>query len=186
MTKGGGGFASAINVERLGRETLTFNIHAMPTELAALAKQLDVLEISSLSASGSLQRQSKTGQIRVLGEFQASVMQACVVTLDPVVQDVDEEFEVFFTFDKEDLETEEPDHTVGMDEMDLPELIVDNQIDIAVVLGEQIALALDPYPRSKGLPDDDLSETGMKSETNDNAEEVHRPFANLRDLMNKK
>ena len=185
MEKAEAGFASAFNVERLGREAISFNIEATTAECQYLAAQLDILGVSEMTAKGRLQRQPKSGLISVTGRIQTSVTQACVVTLEPVPQKVDTEFTVLFTFDKDDLEMEETDRVVGMDEQDLPDLIVDNRIDVAAVLSEQISLALESYPRSDGVAVDP-SEPTIEAGTNGDVQEVYQPFANLRDLMNKK
>ncbi|PHQ70320.1 MAG: hypothetical protein COB93_05755 [Sneathiella sp.] len=129
MEKAEAGFASAFNVERLGREAISFNIEATTAECQYLAAQLDILGVSEMTAKGRLQRQPKSGLISVTGRIQTSVTQACVVTLEPVPQKVDTEFTVLFTFDKDDLEMEETDRVVGMDEQDLKILTLQSTVN---------------------------------------------------------
>ena len=185
MKDTGGGFARWMNVERIGREPMTFDIRATVEDCAALAKSLDILDLSDVSASGSLVRQSTDGQVKLNGRIAARAIQACVATLDPVDQSIDEEYTVFYTFDPEDLVVDEFDKVVGIEEPDLPELIVNNRIDLVAMITEQIALALDPYPRSAGLPkpaeNDEMDLDQVKKE-----QRTHQPFANLKDLMSKK
>jgi uncharacterized metal-binding protein YceD (DUF177 family) len=184
MTDTGGGTARLINVERLGREPMSFDIQASETECTAMAKSLDILGLEDVKASGSLVRQSSNGQIVLTGRLQAEAVQACVVTLDPVEQSIDEEFTVFYTFDPKDLEVEDLDRVVGLEDPDPPELIVGGRIDLLAMLSEQIALALEPYPRRSDLPEtaeEDLDLDQVKKEQG-----THQPFANLKDLMNKK
>ncbi|MFC4270890.1 hypothetical protein GQF03_04090 [Sneathiella chungangensis] len=184
MKETGGGFARWMNVERIGREPHSFDIQATEEECAALATSLGILGLERLQASGSLVRQSSNGQIALSGRVTATAVQACVVTLEPVPETIDEEFTVFYTFDPKDLVVEDLDKVVGMDEPDLPELIVGGRINLADMIAEQIVLALDPYPRSENAPED-LSD----AEALDRAKKeqgVYQPFANLKDLMSKK
>ena len=185
MTKAGGGFARLMNVERLGREPMSFDIRATEEECDALAAALDILGVSDVIASGSLMREGANGLVAVSGRISAMAVQACVVTLDPVEQAIDEEFTVFYTFDPQDITVEETEKVVGLDEPDPPTLITGGRIDLAEVIQEQIALALDPYPRRDDLPEAPV-EAELDLEQAKKEQGVHQPFANLRDLMSKK
>ncbi|HCY54753.1 MAG TPA: hypothetical protein DF715_04275 [Oceanicaulis sp.] len=184
MQETGGDFARWINVERLGREPMTFDVVATESENAALAKSLDIEGVSDVHARGSLSRRGASGQIELTGRLTATATQACVVTLEPVSQAIDVEFTVFYTFDPGDLVIEEAEKVVGMEEPDLPELIVGSRLNLADMITEQIALALDPYPRSADAPE--LMDNEETLERAKQEQGVHRPFANLKDLMNKK
>ncbi len=164
---------------------MTFDIRATEEECDALAAALDILGLSDVTASGSLVREGVNGQVAVSGRVMATAVQACVVTLDPVSQTIDEEFTVFYTFDPRDIVVEETEKVVGLDEPDPPQLITGGRIDLAEVIQEQIALALEPYPRRDDLPED-AAEQEMDLEQVKKEQGVHQPFANLRDLMSKK
>ena len=185
MKEAGDGFTRSVNVERVGREPIAVDIQATEEECRVLAERLDILGVSDVRLIGNLARQAASGQIALTAKLAATAVQACIVTLEPVSQVIDEEFTVFYTFDKNDLVIEDIDKVVGMEEEDLPELIVDNRIDLADMILEQIALALDPYPRRSDLPVADLP-GGAEAETDSKSQEVYRPFANLKDLMSKK
>ncbi len=186
MKDTGGGTARLINVERLGRESVNFDIKATAAECEAVAESLGILGVEDVQARGSLVRKSANGQIALSGRLRAEAVQACVVSLEPVKQAIDEEFTVFYTFDPEDLEVEDLDKVVGLEEPDLPELIVGGRIDLLAMITEQIALALEPYPRRADLPelaeaDEEIDMDQVKKEQG-----THQPFANLKDLMSKK
>lgn len=174
-----------MNVERIGREPMSFDIRATEEECDALAAALDILGLSDVTASGSLVREGANGQVAVSGRITATAVQACVVTLDPVSQTIDEEFTVFYTFDPRDVVIEETEKVVGLDEPDPPTLITGGRIDLAEVIQEQIALALEPYPRRDDLPEDAAAQE-LDLEQVKKEQGVHQPFANLRDLMSKK
>lgn len=185
MKDAGGGIARLINVERLGREPMNFDIKATAEECEALAKSLDILGLSDVEAKGSLIRRSTNGQITASGRVRAEAVQACVVSLQPVAQAIDEEFTVFYTFDPEDLVVEDLEKVVGLDEPDPPELIVGGRIDLLAMISEQIALALDPYPRREDLPEAEMEEE-LDLDQVKKEKGTHQPFANLKDLMSKK
>ncbi|MEH6528123.1 MAG: DUF177 domain-containing protein [Sneathiella sp.] len=174
-----------INVEGLGRDPININIQATEEECKSLADGLGIIGLFGVVMSGVLRRQKKTDKIEVSAVLKAQAVQACVVTLEPVPQAIEVEFTVYYTFAKEDVVSDEVDYVVGMNEEDLPELIVNGQIDAIDIVAEQIALALDSYPRKEN--DTPVKNTKDAGETETEAvQEVHRPFANLRDLMNKK
>ena len=186
MNKAGSGFTQVINVERLGREAIRFKVSASEADLQALAQQLNILAVEDLEAAGSLQRQPKSGLIDLVATVRAIVVQACVVTLEPVPQEIEERIEVAYTFDAGDLAVEEAEYLIGSDELDAPELIVNNEIDVAAMISEHVALALDPYPRSEAGRAEQRETGDLEQELDEEAQEVYKPFANLRDLMNKK
>ena len=172
-----------INVEGLGRDPIKINIQATKEECDALANDLEILGVSDVTLSGVLRRQQKSDRIELLTTLKAQAVQACVVSLDPVSQAIDVEFTVYYTFAKEDVTSDEIDYVVGMDEEDLPELIIDGRINAMDIIAEQIALALDPYPRKEDVA---VESVATITEDTEKLQEVHKPFANLKDLMNKK
>lgn len=127
-----------------GRERL---LEATPEECAALAARFDILGVDWLRAELQL-RQEGGGAIRVRGTLRAQVRQACVVTLEPVVQTVEDPVDLRFlprgaTF------SEDPE---GPDEIECE----DDVMPLGEAMAEQLSLALDPYPRAPGaaLPEE--------------------------------
>ncbi len=188
MQDAGEEFTRWINVERLGRDPIVFDISASEEECANLAQRLSIVEMLGLVVSGSLSRKSDKSLIELTGSVKADVVQSCVVSLEPVAQKIEEKFAVCYTFDKEDINVEDVDYVASLEEDDLPEFISDGRIDVVQAIVEQIALAMDPYPRA-----DDAENTknagvlrDAEKEVETSEPEVHKPFANLKDLMNKK
>ena len=128
------------------------SLEATPAECAALAARFDILTLDSLAAELQLTVEEE-GTVRVEGRITASLAQACIVTLEPVAQQVDHE--VAFRLLPPGREPQDgPD---DLDEIDCP----DGVADLGEAVAEQLALALDPYPRAPDaeLPDEatDLS-----------------------------
>ncbi len=82
------------------------------------------------------------GLIRLSAELDAEVMQACVVTLEPVASRVEEEFSLLYGG------VEETREVVLDAEAEIVEPLEDGVIDIGEAVAQQLSLALDPFPRA--------------------------------------
>ncbi len=111
-------------------------------------------------------------RFKVSGSIRATFEQICVVTLDPVVQDLEIDLDVeFWPSAQLGSLSEEYDEP----ERDDPEPIVDGELEIGRVIYEAIAANIDPYPRS---PDAELERSSSIGED----ETPDHPFAVLADL----
>jgi uncharacterized metal-binding protein YceD (DUF177 family) len=123
-------------------------IEAGPSERAAMA-ELGGLR-SVLSASASLDLTPVAGnRVRVVGRIRARVGQTCVVTLEPVDNDVDEAIDLIFAPPSQipemsDLVDESGETT---EIPDPPEPIEHGLIDLGRLATDALFLGLDPYPR---------------------------------------
>jgi len=126
-----------------GREE---ELAATPAECAALAQRFGILGIDALTARLRLSLEAD-GAVRAEGRFAAAVTQACVVTLEPVPQRLDEPFACRFL--PAGVAADE-----GPEEIDGIET-AGGLADLGEAVAEALALALDPYPRAAGaeLPD---------------------------------
>ncbi len=117
---------------------------AAPDELASVARALDLLACSSLAATYSIVP-TANGRYHLYGRLRAGVVQACVVTLDPVDGSIEESFDV--TFWPEEEMPEPSSGALDLDEEPDPEPIVAGQIAVGRVVFECLAAAIDPFPR---------------------------------------
>ena len=114
---------------------------------AALARHAGVLGVSDLSARLHFAPESSEG-VHVTGRVTATVRQTCGVTLEPFDAALSEEIDVHFAppgshvaaaqVDEEDEGTDPPDD------------LIDGIIDAGALVGEFLALGVDPYPRKPG------------------------------------
>lgn len=121
-----------------------FAIEAKPTECAAIARRLGLLELRSLKAEGAL-RPAAGGRWTLDGSLVAEVVQACVVTLEPVPARVEDAFD--FAFAPMD---EDDDDEVDLSDADVEPLPADGILDLGEIVTQQLSLALDPFPRAPG------------------------------------
>src|ERR1700731_3409443 len=104
-----------------------------------------------LSANASLDVTPKGGgRFHVAGHVRARIGQTCVVTLDPIENDIDEEVDLIFAPpeqipDLADLVDEVADSDTEIP--DPPEPIVNGVIDLGRLATDAVFLAIDPYPR---------------------------------------
>jgi uncharacterized metal-binding protein YceD (DUF177 family) len=113
----------------------------------------------------------------VEGELNAKVIQQCVVTLEPVENDINCVLSCKYTEMQKVMDAESVDFDVMTE--DPPEVIVDGQIDVGIVLTEYFGVELDPFPRSLGAIYD---KTLDKVITNKSASVRSNPFDVLRKL----
>lgn len=154
-----------VRVEHVG-EGLDFRVEANAEECAAVAARLGLVSVGKLVCIFDLQR-ARAGVVAATGTLSAEVVQNCVVSLEPFATVVGEDFEVNFVpagTESDELDLE------AVDEVPYAEGV----IDLGEAATEQLALALDPFPRKPGaeLPDDA-------------AGEAEGPFSELRGLKKK-
>jgi len=188
MQETGAEYGRFMKVEKLGRDPMHFTLEPDEDQRADLAKRLEIVAVPFLKASGELVRQEKGNRIELSAKFEAEAVQACGLTLAPVPQKIEQSFTMCYTFNKADATLDDAEYVVSLEEADLPELIEDGQIDVVQAVMEQLALALDPYPRAEDADKSDSAKYVQQSEVVSEAEELetHRPFANLKELMERK
>lgn len=172
-------FSRPILVDTIPNAGMRLDIEASPEECAALAERFAILGLGGLRASLRLKAMAGGTLFRVDGQLSARVTQACVVSLEPVEQDVDEHFTMTFgagaTSGMMDVELD-----LDPEDDDPPDPVIDGAIDVGEAVAEHLALGLDPFPRKPGARVAQLPEP---------AEEVEAkvsPFASLAVIKQKK
>ena len=151
-------FHRPFDTRRLGEAPVMEAIVASPVERAVIAAFLGILGLDRLEAGLRLERWSAQG-VEIEGRLRAAPIQACVVTLEPVHQSIDEAFRLTFLPKQaraaEPRSIAEAEIIVAYDEDDPPDELEGPVLDLGPLVVEQLALALDPYPRSEGATLDD-------------------------------
>ncbi|QQO37387.1 DUF177 domain-containing protein [Bradyrhizobium diazoefficiens] len=130
-------------------------LEASAAERHAMADLAGVREILSAQASFDVVPKSG-GRVQVTGHVRARVGQTCVVTLDPMESEIDEEVDLIFAPEAEvrrlaDLIEEGQDDEEPPEVADPPEAIVNGIIDLGRIATDALFLAIDPYPRKPGV-----------------------------------
>lgn len=126
-------------------------IEATADERKALAERFDLVAVERLVGRARLERDRRGQVIRLAGQFEADVVQPCVVSLEDVPAAVAETFECRFVrgaVDPDDLSWESD-----------VEPLEGAELDVGEIFAQQLCVSLDPYPRAadaEGLVSDRL------------------------------
>ncbi|MBR0959593.1 YceD family protein [Bradyrhizobium japonicum] len=128
-------------------------LEASAAERQAMAEVAGVREILSAHASFDVVPKSG-GRVQVMGLVRGRIGQTCVVTLDPIESEIEEEVDLMFAPEAEarrlaDL-IEEGQDGEAPEVADPPEPIAGGIIDLGRLATDALFLAIDPYPRKEG------------------------------------
>ncbi len=166
---------TALRVSALSAAAPTpFALRPDKSKLEEIVAQLDLSGLRKLSFEGHLQPQSKRDWL-LTARLGATVVQPCVVTLDPVTTRIDQNVQRLFLSDYN--EPDEAESEMPQDDTSEP---LGQWIDPFAVMVEALALALPEYPRATdaALEERQFTEPGKAPMTDEDA----RPFAGLASL----
>jgi uncharacterized metal-binding protein YceD (DUF177 family) len=167
-------FARVIEFRQI-REPDGFDFEISPDEreARAIAALLDVPSVRKMRLRGRI-AQVAGGGWRLEAELGATVVQTCVVTLDPVTTRIEQPVRRIWM----PAEAATREIVVAPDEEDEVERL-DDRVDLGLVAIEALALALPAYPRKPGAT------LGPAAEAELEAEAERKPFAGLAALRAK-
>jgi uncharacterized metal-binding protein YceD (DUF177 family) len=151
------------------------DIEAAEAAREAMAEVAGLREILSARASLDVTPE-RGGRVHVTGHVRARIGQTCVVTLDPIENEIDEPIDLIFAPpeqipDLSDLVDEAAESETEIP--DPPEPIINGVIDLGRLATDALFLAVDPYPRRPDAVFDPPVET---------ADPIDHPFAALKAL----
>jgi uncharacterized metal-binding protein YceD (DUF177 family) len=132
-------------VADLPPEGAAFELEPDEATRVVLARHVGVLALPALRARLTVVPSGK-GSALVEGEIAASVRQTCVVSLEAFEAPLREPVAMRFAPAAEPP----PGLVVELGEEDPPDPLVGGAVDLAAVVTEFLALAIDPYPRKPG------------------------------------
>lgn len=154
------------------RKKTPFDLRPNAAETDALRATLDLSDLRKLRLTGALKPLGKRDW-QLNATLGATVIQPCVVTLDPVTTRIDTEVARQFIKDVGEIDAPETEMT----DDDTTEAL-GTHIDLWQVLTEALSLAMPIYPRSETASDAveiRVTEPGKTPMTDDEA----KPFAGL-------
>lgn len=140
-----------VAVEDIAETGRHFALIADAEARAGVARLAGLRDLPRLQADFDVARQG-AGGLRVSGRVSATVGQNCVVTLEPLASEIDEEIDLLF------MPRPAPD-AHGNDGTDdgggdvkgnEPEPLIDGVVDLGALATEFLILGIDPYPRKPG------------------------------------
>jgi uncharacterized metal-binding protein YceD (DUF177 family) len=151
-------FSSSYDLNKVPEKGRELVLKPTAAERSQIAAWLGIEALESLQAVVKLSR-TGSGHYLYRGHFDADVVQACVVTLEPVPAHLAEDFERDFEIAPVVRHSGRRGHKpaavpaapiIDLDE-DVPEMLEGPVIDLAAPLLEELSLSLDPYPRKAGI-----------------------------------
>jgi len=173
-----------VDLDRIGGGGTALEIVASEGERAALAGRFGFLGLPAFSARVTVDRRPGR-QIVVEGRLRGKIVQACILSLDPVTQELDETFRIIFKQDLAEERDPESGEAVLSAQADAPEPLPGNLLDIGEIVAEQLALAADPYPRRPGVKLEDVLPKPRQAGRPGRNEQRRHPFAGLAALRDK-
>jgi uncharacterized metal-binding protein YceD (DUF177 family) len=167
-----------VELRRQRREAIPFSLLPDAAARQSAAESLGIEAVRKLRFEGVLEPVGRADW-HLRATLGATVVQACVVTLDPVTTRIDTDVSRHYVADYAEPEGEE----VEMPEDDTLEPLPD-RLDLSNVMLEALALALPDYPRAEGaeLGEANFAQPGVTPMTDDEAKPL-AGLAALRDRM---
>ncbi|AGK57570.1 hypothetical protein HYPDE_29473 [Hyphomicrobium denitrificans 1NES1] len=147
---------------------------ASESERIAIAEDLRLLKLDRLAARYRI-KPLADGGYRLSGRVMSAVEQACVVTLDPVADEIDAPFDVEFRQQVDRADNDEEASVLAGSDVDSLERGV---IPVGRIVRETLSASLDPYPRRPGAEFTWQDPRGIEPKETS-------PFAVLSQLKNK-
>jgi hypothetical protein len=129
-----------------------FGLTADQDVRAAVARIAGLRELPRLEASFDVT--TRGAALHVVGRISATVGQNCVVTLEPLASEIEEDIDLLFVPQRpadsttDDAEPAEPTKTSRPERAwNEPEPLIDGTVDLGALATEFLILGLDPYPR---------------------------------------
>jgi hypothetical protein len=141
-----------VSVAQIPEIGLSRDLVADRATRAALARIAGVREILSACANFDVKPESG-GKVHVTGKLNARIGQTCVVTLDPIENEIEETVDLIFApSDRvvEQVDREGQEGEGGIEAEHQLEPIENGVIDLGRLATDILYLAIDPYPRKPG------------------------------------
>jgi uncharacterized metal-binding protein YceD (DUF177 family) len=124
-----------VSVEEIAEAGLHMEVEAPADARRSIAKVAALRDLPRLAASFDLTKEGT--RVQLTGQVHARVGQTCVVTLEPIENDIEETVHLIFA----------PPGIVSGKGKEPPEPLAGSTIDLGAVIVETLILGIDPYPR---------------------------------------
>lgn len=149
-------FGVNISVIGSGSRGDEYEFKANDDQQAALARRFGCVDLTKFEVRASIRPLRNEGHFRVRGVVTARVVQNCVVSLELVTIELEQELDLL-------LLPEEPGKTLDMDlDDDEFETYSGKIVDLGEIGAVELALTIDPYPRAPGVSVSQLGPGGSE------------------------
>jgi len=137
-----------VAVEDVAETGALFDLTADANIRAAVAQIAGLRDLPRLQANFEVRRHG-AGGLRVAGRVSATVGQTCVLTLEALLNEVEEEIDLVFV-PPAAAEAEGEETEARHENWDEAEPLIGGLVDLGALATEFLILGLDPYPRKPG------------------------------------
>ncbi len=172
-------FSYSVEVDHVPSKGLNLVLEPDASQREALARRFDIVSLDAFKADCRLHLLAGGPMMRLDARITAIVQQTCVVSGAPLTVKLDETISVEFAppaMVDENIE-------LTLADADPPDVILNGKIDLGEAVSQQLALAIDPYPRAEGVALEavlDALPAGRKAVLDRSGPE--KPFAALQSL----
>lgn len=176
-------------VDELSEDVTKYSISPDAEAAESLLKRLGVSALEGVEAKMEVRRHNRI--VYVKGSVKGTVTQPCVVSLEPVVTEISDEFEAWFADPEQAVSIEKARREREMkkgktelpmlDESEDPELIVNGTVDLGELATQYLSLSINPYVHAQGV-DYEFGDDGLSTQPSDDR---NNPFAALKDWKDK-
>ena len=159
-----------VELAKVARNERHLSIEANSDERTAIAKRFGIPSVESLSGEVSISANAE--KISLKGVVRATLTRECVASLEPLVEEIEDPFDLEFLRQETPAEDDEIG-AAGEDWLDQPETWSGDEIDVGEIVVQQVSLAMNPFPRKENA--ENLADAyGAQAESS--------PFAALKNL----
>lgn len=173
-------FSRVYHVDSFSKKENRVTISATDEESLRLSERLKVVYLKDLSANFVIKSKS-SGEVQVTGMIVGVVGQYCVITNNPMKTSLAMEITSRFLDPKRITSLDDNDAEFDLGEDDLPDPIIEGQIDLGEFVCQHLSLEIDPYPKAENVT---FSEFSTNTDTSID-EKQPNPFAILAKIKDK-
>jgi uncharacterized metal-binding protein YceD (DUF177 family) len=140
-------FSYPLKIDELNQGEQLYKLNADKDELKVLAEILQVPAVNSFNAELKLKFQKKKGILTVWGKICANLHLISVISLDEFDKDYETDFNVTYDTNATYEDIKEIDEDINCN---IPDIVMNGEIDLGDIAIEHLALILDDHPRKDG------------------------------------
>lgn len=154
-------------VERAGR---SYHLDASETERKMLAERFNLIDVKSLTADVEVKDRGETEGIFVTGRIDAAYTQRCIVSLEPVEEQMSTTFELMLV-DEATADRMDADEVYLDDNAPEYDALEGDMIPLGEIVAQTVSINMNPYPRAE----DAVLNVGNKKDISVNEAELEKP-----------
>ena len=140
-------FSYPLKIDELNQGEQLYKLNADKEELELLTEILQVPAVNSFNAEIRLKFQKKRGILTVWGTVSANLHLISVISLDEFDKDYKADFSITYDTNATYDDIKEIDEDINCN---IPDIVMNGEIDLGDIAIEQLALILDDHPRKDG------------------------------------